>query len=81
MTMTPSLILALAALAAVAIVALAGLKGWQGWLALKLRELEHLPAAPREIERGVSAAGGRIELADLKERVRRLEAIAAGVDL
>jgi hypothetical protein len=26
-------------------------------------------------------AGGRIELADLKERVRKLEAIAAGIDL
>ena len=27
------------------------------------------------------AAGGRIEIADLKERVRKLEAIAAGIDL
>jgi hypothetical protein len=27
------------------------------------------------------AAGGRIELADLKERVRKLEAIAAGIDI
>jgi len=26
-------------------------------------------------------AGNRIELADLKERVRKLEAIAAGIDL
>ena len=25
--------------------------------------------------------GGRIEIADLKERIRKLEAIAAGVDL
>jgi hypothetical protein len=26
-------------------------------------------------------AGGRIEMADLRERVRKLEAIAAGIDL
>jgi hypothetical protein len=26
-------------------------------------------------------AGARIEIADLKERIRKLEAIAAGVDL
>ena len=26
-------------------------------------------------------AGGRIEMADLKERVRKLEAIAAGIDI
>ena len=26
-------------------------------------------------------ASGRIELADLKERIRKLEAIAAGIDL
>ena len=27
------------------------------------------------------SAGARIEIADLKERIRKLEAIAAGVDL
>ena len=74
-------IVALAALAGLAILAFAGLRGWQGWLALKERELEHLPTPPREIEGRTPAGGGRIEIADLKERVRRLEAIAAGVDL
>ena len=29
----------------------------------------------------VHSAGSRIEIADLKERIRKLEAIAAGVDL
>ena len=27
------------------------------------------------------AASGRIEMADLKERIRKLEAIAAGIDI
>jgi hypothetical protein len=53
------------------------LKAWSGWLDLKRLELAahggHEPALP--------PAGGRIELADLKERVRKLEAIAAGIDL
>lgn len=75
-----SIYLAIAAtsLAAVAIITLASLRGWQGWLALKARELDlHRP----EIEGGSSASMARIEMADLKERIRKLEAIAAGVDL
>lgn len=65
-------------LAAVAIIALAALRGWQGWLRLKTQELEmHRP----EIEGGSGQGMARIEMADLKERLRKLEAIAAGVDL
>jgi hypothetical protein len=56
------------------------LKGWQGWLDLKKMELAN-GFAPRSDEPVASPAGGRIELADLKERVRKLEAIAAGIDL
>ena len=54
----------------------AGLKAWNGWLDLKKLELGHVVG-----ERGLPPAGGRIEIADLKERVRKLEAIAAGIDL
>ena len=54
----------------------AALKGWQGWLELKRFELTHLTA-----EKGLPPAGNRIEIADLRERVRKLEAIAAGIDL
>ena len=61
------------------------LRGWQGWLALKARELDAVsqrrPDHASDGERALVAPMGRIELADLKERVRRLEAIAAGVDL
>ncbi|MBA4161780.1 MAG: hypothetical protein C0515_06825 [Novosphingobium sp.] len=65
-------------LASVAIVTLAALRGWQGWLRLKTRELDlHRP----EIEGGSGSGMARIEIADLKERIRKLEAIAAGVDL
>ncbi len=60
---------------AVAIAAFAGLKGWQGWLDLKRLEL----AANRQEPR--SPAMERIEMADLKERIRKLEAIASCVDL
>ena len=48
---------------------------WKGWLDLKRAELG---TAPRQ--EGVAAIGNRIDVADLKERVRKLEAIAAGVD-
>lgn len=72
------LIVSLAALAGLAIIAGTVLTGWRDWLALKSRELDRLP---REIEGGIAQGAARIELADLKERIRKLEAIAAGVDL
>lgn len=73
-----NILIAASGLFAVTIVAVAGLRGWQGWLALKTRELDlHRPDTV-----GGSPAGlARIEIADLKERIRKLEAIAAGVDL
>ena len=55
---------------------LAALKGWQGWLELRRFELTHDAA-----DRTLPPAGNRIEIADLRERVRKLEAIAAGIDL
>lgn len=56
--------------------AYAGLKGWNAWLELKRLELSHSTA-----DRTIPPPGNRIELADLRERVRKLEAIAAGIDL
>jgi hypothetical protein len=52
------------------------LKAWNGWLELKKMELAHITG-----DRGLPPATGRIEMADLRERVRKLEAIAAGIDL
>ena len=80
MIMTQELLIAASALAGLLILAGAALKGWQDWLALKLRELE-TGRAPREIEGGAREGAARIEIADLKERIRKLEAIANGVDL
>ena len=63
-------------LAGLAMASWAALKGWQGWLELKRFELTHGAA-----DKALPPATGRIELADLRERVRKLEAIAAGIDL
>ena len=75
----PTLIIAAASLTGVLIVAAALLRGWQGWLDLKRSELEG-HGGPRADE-GSSIGAARIELADLKERIKKLEAIASGVDL
>jgi len=58
--------------------AYAGLRAWNGWLALKRAELELLPGRQPPAP---CATVVRIDVADLKERVRKLEAIAAGIDL
>lgn len=63
-------------LIAMALGCVAGLKGWQAWLDYKRLEL-----ASQTGDHGLPPATGRIELADLRERVRKLEAIAAGIDL
>lgn len=61
-------------LVAMGITIAALLKAWNGWLALKRLELGAAQARSAPV-------GDRIELADLRERVRKLEAIAACVDL
>lgn len=64
--------------ASLGLVALASLRGWREWIELKRAELDILKPAPDAI--GPSTVS-RIEVADLKERVKKLEAIAAGIDL
>ncbi len=71
--------LAMTGLVALAMVTMAGLTGWRGWLALKQQELTVRGERPVPMANGNASA--RIEIADLKERIRKLEAIAAGVDL
>lgn len=70
----PSTLLALAAfgVAAAGLCAGAALKGWHGWLDLKRQQI-----ASGGITRGAPAR----TLAELRDRVRRLEAIADGGDL
>lgn len=69
-------VIAASIIAAIVTTAYASLKGWNAWLELKRMELTHSLA-----DGHLPPAGNRIELADLKERVRKLEAIAAGIDL
>ncbi|WP_088184888.1 hypothetical protein [Sphingobium sp. Z007] len=70
------LTLAMTSLVGLVIIAVAALRGWAGWLELKRAELGR-----RFEEAAPPSASARIEVADLKERIRKLEAIAAGVDL
>jgi hypothetical protein len=63
-------------LLAFTLASVAALKGWQSWLDFKRLEL-----AAQTGDHNLPPATGRIELADLKERVRKLEAIASGIDL
>jgi thioredoxin reductase len=83
MTVDPNLYITLSVsgLAGLAMVTAAGLSGWRGWLALKRQELAQRQATASQAEPAMPSAASRIEVADLKERIRKLEAIAAGVDL
>jgi hypothetical protein len=65
------------ALASVVVIAAASLSGWRDWIAFKHAEMRRLE--PRED--GAPSTISRIDVADLKERVKKLEAIAAGIDI
>ena len=83
MTNDPNLYItvAVSSLAGLGMVTAASLSGWRSWLALKRQELQDRHAAEPGPAPGTPSAASRIEVADLKERIRKLEAIAAGVDL
>jgi hypothetical protein len=67
-------VIAVSVIVGLAGASIAALKGWNGWLELKKMELAHIAG-----DRGLPPASGRIEMADLKERIRKLVAIAAGI--
>ena len=71
---TASTITAVTSLAAAGLGSGAFLKAWRGWLDLKTLEI----AGSRHGEAPGSLS--RIEIADLKERIRKLEAIANGIE-
>lgn len=62
----------------VGIVSTLSLRGWRDWIALKHAELS---IAQQRSDAPAPSATSRIEVADLKERVKKLEAIAAGIDI
>ena len=72
----PTSILAIgtSVLAVTALLGFVALRAFGEWLNLKRRELDV------SMEGDLAPAGGLIEIADLRERVRKLEAIAAGID-
>ena len=72
MSFETTAMMAAAALIGLMILSHSLLRAWAGWLDLKRTELERS---------GTGHALGMIDLSDLKERLRKLEAIAAGVDL
>lgn len=74
--MTSDIVLSVSALTGLAMIAMAALRGWDGWLALKRLEIERAGAND-----SWGDAASMIDLADMRERLRKLEAIAAGVDL
>lgn len=76
--MKTTLIIAGAALAVTFMLCGAGLWAWRGWLNLRKLELASRRAGPIETEEDV---GVRIELAAVRERLKKLEAIASGVEL
>jgi hypothetical protein len=75
--MSTTLILAATALSIAAMFCLAASHAWQGWLELKRLELGSRPGgAVSEDDVGL-----RIELAGVRERLKKLEEIASGVEL
>lgn len=89
--MDPVMVIAASCLVGLAVVAFALLRAWHEWLDYKRQELERARNAARlsidtpgseygSDERG-SVGAARIELADLRERIKKLEAIASGVEL
>ncbi len=73
-------IIAVAALVGLTIVVLALLRAWQDYLELKRREMDGNNGVSGP-DTGSKMGAARIEMSDLKERIRKLEAIANGVDL
>ncbi len=76
-------ILSAAALTGLAVLSAVFAWSWKAWLDLRRHALDagqgsgHSDAYARS---DVPAVANRIDLADLRERIKKLEAIAAGVD-
>ncbi len=68
------LALSLTTVVGLTVLALIGLKAFRAWIELKQFEFgERNTSSPSTAQ--------RIDVADLKERIRKLEAIASGVDI
>ncbi len=75
------LTMAATGLIAITIISISLLHGWREWVAYKRMELREMHHIAQNGDNAGSNATSRIEIADLKERLKKLEAIAAGVEL
>ncbi len=74
-------VLSLSGLIGLALVSAVAAWSWTQWLRLRRHELDlTLGGRTRADGHELPAVANRIDLADLRERVKKLEAIAAGVD-
>ena len=78
--MTTPMILSAAALAITAMLCIAASRAWAGWWALRRLELERVRETAADAG-DAKDVGLRIELAAVRERLKKLEAIASGVEL
>jgi len=78
--MMTTMILSATALAITAMLCIAATRAWAGWLALRRLEFERIREAEADAG-GAKDVGVRIELAAVRERLKKLEAIASGVEL
>ncbi len=76
--MNTTVIIAATALAVTFMVCCAAARAWRGWLDYKKLELASRRNSREQPEEDV---GVRIELAAVRERLKKLEAIASGVEL
>ena len=74
-------VLGTCSLIAIAVIGMVFAWSWKGWLQLQHHQLEAGHYAGTAQSGGdIPAVANRIDLADLRERIKKLEAIAAGVD-
>ena len=73
-------VLGTSSLLALAVIGAVFAWSWKGWLTLRHHQLEHGNFGHSAQGGDIPAVANRIDLADLRERIKKLEAIAAGVD-
>ncbi len=78
---TNLVVMSASSIVAIAMLGMVWAWSWKGWLELKRHQLGTPGGQNDNDAMPAPQVGNRIELADLRERVKKLEAIAAGVDM